>query len=373
MGLHESRPQNRTPKLAAAAFAALAGLAPGLAIAAMGDEQAKGPKLRQITCLTECSADGAASIGSSIELAGKRLEAVKKVKFSAVDGGRVGAKPDGVSYDAVEVTVPEEATSGEVRVIDTSRQKAISPVELEIADAPSEGNPGQPDPTDPPSDPGTGEITIDPDKGFFAGRRQISVQISSRQDISGSSAEVVSASSGEVVATLPIEAGATSLTWDGKTDDGEAAENGEYELRIGSASAPFEQYNHMFPVRGKHTFGDGLGAGRDHQGQDILAECGKRIRAARAGKVTTVGFDGGGGNYVVIDGKKTDVSYVYMHLQDSPEVSEGERVKTGEKLGRVGDTGNASTCHLHFEMWHGAQGGELKDPSPPLKEWDEWS
>ncbi len=60
----------------------------------------------------------------------------------------------------------------------------------------------------------------------------------------------------------------------------------------------------VFPVKGKHTYGDGLGAGRGHQGQDLLAKCGKPIVAAQPGKVKVKDYQAGGaGNYVVVKGK----------------------------------------------------------------------
>ncbi len=142
-----------------------------------------------------------------------------------------------------------------------------------------------------------------------------------------------------------------------------------------AATSPvFEQHDHIFPVRGKHSYGDGLGAGRDHGGQDILAECGKKVVAARAGRVVDSGSDGAMGNYLIIDGKKEERTYVYLHLQDAGDVAEGDKVKTGQTVGRVGDTGNATTCHLHFEVWDGAwQQGERIDPKPELEDWDEFS
>jgi murein DD-endopeptidase MepM/ murein hydrolase activator NlpD len=332
--------------------------------------------------MSDCPAEGDAAVGSLLELSGKRLEGVAKVKFADADAGRVKAVPESTSEEYVEVVVPEGAATGVVKVIDELRRKAVSREELEI----SGSNGGSEEtPEEPVDDPGgsaptgdAGDLVVDPDKGFFGGRRKIKVELAPRQGESATSLEVVNAA-GEVVATIPVESsdgGSAIAKWNGKTDAGDVAENGEYEIRVagGGSGVAIEQYNHIFPVRGKHTFGDGLGAGRDHQGQDILAECGKTIRAARAGKVVTVGSDdGGGGNYIVIDGKQTDVNYVYMHLQEAATLTEGERVRTGEKIGHVGDTGNATTCHLHFEMWHGAQGGEVKDPAPPLEEWDGWS
>ena len=51
----------------------------------------------------------------------------------------------------------------------------------------------------------------------------------------------------------------------------------------------------------------------------------------------------------------------------------GQRVETGQPLGVVGDTGSASACHLHFEIWTAPgwyRGGTPIDPLPALKRWD---
>jgi murein DD-endopeptidase MepM/ murein hydrolase activator NlpD len=129
----------------------------------------------------------------------------------------------------------------------------------------------------------------------------------------------------------------------------------------------------QFPIRGKHTYGDGLGAGRDHQGQDLLAKCGKRVVAAQPGRVQLRDYHGAAGNYVVVDGKGQLEDTVYMHLRDRAKVGKGERVNAGQTIGRVGDTGNTTTCHLHFEMWSGPgyyEGGSPIDPEPHLRRWD---
>jgi murein DD-endopeptidase MepM/ murein hydrolase activator NlpD len=127
-----------------------------------------------------------------------------------------------------------------------------------------------------------------------------------------------------------------------------------------------------FPVQGRHTFGDGIGAGRGHQGQDILAKCGKPVVAALPGRVSWVDHQSAAGNYVVIHGTGGQPDTVYMHLLRRTTLRKGQRVYAGDPVGLVGQTGDATTCHLHFEMWSSPgweKGGSLLDPLPYLKRW----
>lgn len=183
-------------------------------------------------------------------------------------------------------------------------------------------------------------------------------------------------------------------TWGGKVRRKRAAKNGRYLFRVrairGGALAErsdadgdrsFGYYDHVFPIRAKHRYGDGIGArrrGHRHQGQDVFATCGARLVAARAGKVQYKGYQGGGaGHYVVVDGRKTSRDYVYMHLRGKADVRSGERVRTGERIGAVGGSGNASGCHLHFELWSKPgwyDGGRyLRSVTKKLRRWDGWS
>lgn len=137
----------------------------------------------------------------------------------------------------------------------------------------------------------------------------------------------------------------------------------------------------IFPVRGPHTYGDGIGADRGdhtHQGQDVLADCGTRLVAARGGKVEYNAYQSSGaGYYLVIDGAETPYDFVYMHLAKRSPVKEGSTVTTGQKIGVVGTTGSSSACHLHFEVWTAPgwyNGGTFsKAVTKLLKEWDSFS
>ena len=128
----------------------------------------------------------------------------------------------------------------------------------------------------------------------------------------------------------------------------------------------------IFPVSGAHTFGGGFGAarsGHSHQGQDIMAACGTPLVAVSRAKVKFVSFQSLAGNYVVIRNKKLHQDYMYAHLAARASVSKGQIVQPGQQIGIVGRTGDATACHLHFELWLGKwyRGGHPVDPMPYLR------
>jgi murein DD-endopeptidase MepM/ murein hydrolase activator NlpD len=128
----------------------------------------------------------------------------------------------------------------------------------------------------------------------------------------------------------------------------------------------------LFPVAGPHTFGDGFGAARSghtHQGQDIMAACGTPEVAVSRAKVKWVSFQKLAGNYVVIRNKKLHQDYMYAHLAARASVTKGQVVQPGQQVGIVGETGDATACHLHFELWLGKwyRGGHPVDPMPYLQ------
>lgn len=178
------------------------------------------------------------------------------------------------------------------------------------------------------------------------------------------------------------------VAWDGQRGGrGGFVDQGEYAFRVfaggerakvsrGSEGQRFRFYEHRFPLLGRHTYGDGFGAGRGHQGQDLFAACGTRIVAARGGRVQTKAYHSAAGYYVVIDGRGTGQDYAYMHLEKGDRPPEGSWVATGELIGRESDTGNADGCHLHFELWTSPgwyEGGHAKPPTRALQRWDRWS
>jgi murein DD-endopeptidase MepM/ murein hydrolase activator NlpD len=128
----------------------------------------------------------------------------------------------------------------------------------------------------------------------------------------------------------------------------------------------------VFPIGGPHTFGQGVGApraGHSHQGQDIMAACGSPLVAVSRAKVKWVSFQRLAGNYVVIRNKKLHQDYMYAHLAARASVAKGQVVQPSQQIGIVGRTGDATACHLHFELWLGKwyRGGHPVDPMPYLQ------
>ncbi|KZE37557.1 hypothetical protein AV656_13450 [Bhargavaea cecembensis] len=97
--------------------------------------------------------------------------------------------------------------------------------------------------------------------------------------------------------------------------------------------------------------------GRQHNGIDIARPSGEAILAADAGTVTETGPLGGFGNRVVVD-HGNGYTTLYAHLE-SISVKPGQKLAQGQKLGVMGNTGNSTGVHLHFEV---RKNGQLIDP-----------
>ena len=90
------------------------------------------------------------------------------------------------------------------------------------------------------------------------------------------------------------------------------------------------------------------GASTNHKGMDFAAPTGTPIYAAQSGTVTTARYSGNAGNMIVInhgDGLVT----IYMHCH-AMYVSAGQRVEKGQNIAAVGNTGNSTGPHLHFQV-----------------------
>jgi murein DD-endopeptidase MepM/ murein hydrolase activator NlpD len=118
------------------------------------------------------------------------------------------------------------------------------------------------------------------------------------------------------------------------------------------------------PAEGEFTSGFGGRWGVMHLGVDIANRIGTPIRSAADGVVIDAGPASGFGLWVRIQLADGTIN-VYGHV-DSFSVHEGQHVRAGEQIARMGNRGFSTGPHLHFEVWNPA--GRKIDPLPWLNQ-----
>lgn len=138
----------------------------------------------------------------------------------------------------------------------------------------------------------------------------------------------------------------------GKEDDGLAVGERLFipggRPRAVAVARGYIQRQFVWPAVGEITSPFGYRWGRHHAGIDIAAEEGAPVRAARAGRTVSAGWQGGYGYAVLLDHGQ-GLTTLYAHL-DGFAVSSGQHVAAGQAVGYVGDTGYSFGAHLHFEV-----------------------
>ncbi len=370
----------RTQQIVFAAVVTSLVIAAGARAGGGGVEPGDPPKVTDVRCLSDCAGIRKATFGSRIELTGRRLGDMESVSFEEAVGGRIEAAALTARPGSVSARVPDGARTGRPHAVDSTGDHYPSPVELVIVD-----------PDDIPDDEGfeLRSIEAKPRDAFVFGERDPAAKYTFKGAEADLVVEVVNLENDKVIRTIVrrnMEPYVEHTTrWNGRRQNGTDAGNGRYRFRVGlrsggashsSNEARFQLHDHIFPIRARHSYGDGIGAGRGHQGQDVFAKCGSKLVAARAGKVQWKQYHSAAGYYLVIDTKGTGRDYAYMHMKRKGRPNEGKSVKTGERIGQVSDTGNASGCHLHFEIWSAPgwyEGGHFTNPTDDLRRWDRYS
>jgi murein DD-endopeptidase MepM/ murein hydrolase activator NlpD len=105
----------------------------------------------------------------------------------------------------------------------------------------------------------------------------------------------------------------------------------------------------VWPLRGRLTGLFGVRKSRRHEGIDLAAKRGALVRASESGRVIYSGNGlGAYGNVIIVRHSKVYAS-VYAHNRKN-RVRKGAFVDKGEAIAEVGQTGNATGPHLHFEI-----------------------
>lgn len=333
------------------------------------------PVVDRVACSSRCSGR-LAKVGSRVTLKGSGLQHTDTVTFA----GGATATPRSSKAGRVVVVLPAGAVTGPVTVADDEGQVSEPSPVLPVLEVRT-----------PPPTSGPIATVVTRRKAFVDGgarRPTLSyrLQTAAPAEVTVSvvnlrKRKVVEELDQGMVAPGVVEA----VAWTGRAGryafvvSAQAADGVRATTAQAKKQDAFRLLGHRFPIRGKHAYGESAGrfgagrGGRSHQGQDIFAKCGTPLVAARGGTVKIAKYQGNAGNYLVIDGAREGVDHMYAHLRDPALPDKGERVHTGDLIGYVGDTGDASGCHLHFEAWDAPgwyTGGSPFDPLPDLKAWD---
>ncbi|MFB7503726.1 M23 family metallopeptidase [Streptomyces broussonetiae] len=101
-----------------------------------------------------------------------------------------------------------------------------------------------------------------------------------------------------------------------------------------------------------------------HTGLDFAAPTGTLIKAIHGGTITQAGWAGAYGYRTVLT--LDDGTELWFCHQSSINVSVGQKVSTGDVIGRIGATGNVTGPHLHLEVHPNGQASAV-DPAPWLR------
>jgi murein DD-endopeptidase MepM/ murein hydrolase activator NlpD len=175
----------------------------------------------------------------------------------------------------------------------------------------------------------------------------------------------------------PTASGATGGPFVPVTPHGDAGAFERQLYRISLGRAQVEQLTRAMarvpvrrPLAGEPDTTSGFGVRMDpflrslamHTGLDFRGNIGDPVRATAAGKVVTAGWSGGYGKMVEID-HGNGLATRYGHLS-AIDVVEGQTIRIGQVVGRLGTTGRSTGPHLHYET---RIDGDAVDPQKFLR------
>ncbi|MEA2664842.1 MAG: hypothetical protein QOI11_1786 [Candidatus Eremiobacteraeota bacterium] len=376
---------------------AVALAAPGAAAAAVPADAKLRPVVDALTCRTACTAIDAGAPGSVVQVSGQNMGAVTQVVLLGGAGPRddmtVAALP--ASATGTLITLPAGARTGAVRAITSAGvRSAKSSRRLMVDRAGARPRPGAL--LQARADIRRVVAGVSPSVSFYlrsTDPQDVAVDVlRNGQPVAHWDVPAVPGGSVQSIAWTAPDQAEGRYTWRvWRKAEADAAAAMAPSRAGGGAAAPttaiaasaapgpsFVVVRHIFPIAGAHTYGMGAGrfgasrGGRTHEGQDVFAKCGTPLVAVTSGTIKFSGAQSLAGNYIVLHADD-GFDYAYMHLRDPSPLKTDDKVTGGQRVGNVGDTGDAVGCHLHFEVWPAPgwySGGSPIDPLPILKSWD---
>ncbi|MBT2369466.1 M23 family metallopeptidase [Streptomyces sp. ISL-10] len=134
--------------------------------------------------------------------------------------------------------------------------------------------------------------------------------------------------------------------------------------RLAKLAASYALPTSSYTITSTYGEAGSMWSSGQHTGLDFAAPTGTPVKAVHGGTVKSAGWSGSYGYRIVLE-LEDGTEVWYAHLS-SMTASAGQKVATGETIGRVGATGNVTGPHLHMEV-HTAGGSGL-DPMAWLRD-----
>ncbi|MGP4048802.1 M23 family metallopeptidase [Streptomyces sp. 2A115] len=254
-------------------------------------------------------------------------------------------------------------------------QTGKPPVSISIPDLPSVGSLISDDETDAPEGSSTplssaGLTTADTEQGSGdageALRSRILLQAEQQQDQvdreAQEAAEAAAAKKAADQAAKAAEEAEAKAAAAKKKAAEEAAAKAE-AARLAELAKQFTLPTSSYTITSTFGQSGSLWSSGTHTGLDFAAPTGTPLKAIHSGTVTEAGWNGSYG-YLTKVALDDGTELWYAH-QSSISVSVGQKVNTGDVIGRVGATGNVTGAHLHLEVH--TSGGDGIDPMAWLR------
>ncbi|MFH9013057.1 M23 family metallopeptidase [Streptomyces sp. NPDC017943] len=255
-----------------------------------------------------------------------------------------------------------------------SAQTGKPPVSISVPDLPSVGSLLSDDDTPegsatPLSSLGTTTAEAEPgtDGAGEALRARIMAQVEHQQDQIDTKAAQDAAAAAEKAAQEAVakaEKEAKAKAAEAKKKAEEAAEKKAEAERLAALAKQYTLPTSSYTLTSTFGQAGAYWSSGYHTGLDFAAPTGTPIKAVHSGTITEAGWNGSYGYKTVLtldDG--TEIWYAH---QSSIGVSVGQKVGTGDVIGRVGATGNVTGAHLHLEVHSGGSASGI-DPMAWLR------
>ncbi|MFJ1751090.1 M23 family metallopeptidase [Streptomyces sp. NPDC088116] len=147
-----------------------------------------------------------------------------------------------------------------------------------------------------------------------------------------------------------------------KKAEAEAKAKAEAE-RLAKLAASYSLPTSSYTLTSTYGEAGSLWSSGQHTGLDFAAPTGTPVKAVHSGTIKSAGWSGSYGYRTVLE--LDDGTEIWYAHQSSMTVSAGQKVSSGEVIGRVGATGNVTGAHLHLEVH--TPGGSGIDPMSWLR------